>query len=96
MEPNAQTDFTLSSMDSMARAQMPDALRERIIATLIARKGRVITLRRPWVMLMAAGLALLVGFNVYTLTHRNEAQPTRVASASNPLADEYFSPAPSI
>ncbi len=96
MKSDSQTEFTLSSINGMRRAQIPDALRERIIVTLATCRGRVIRLRRPWVMLMAAGLALLIGFNVYTLTHRNAKPPTEVAGASNPLADEYFSPAPSI
>ncbi len=96
MKPDAQTERTLSSLDGMARAQMPAELRERIIAALAAPKGRLVNMRKSFVMLMAAGLALLVGFNVYTLVQRSAKPATEVAGAPNPLADEYFSPAPSI
>jgi hypothetical protein len=96
MKSDTQTELTLASLDGIKRSQMPAELRERILATLPQSKGRIISLHKPFVLLMAAALALLIGFNVYTLAHQNKQAATEVAGADNPLANEYFSPAPSI
>ena len=82
----------------MQRATIPQALRERIVAAMDAHKPTTISLRQPVVLLLAAGLALLIGFNIYSLATHSPAAKTDFAAASqpNPLADEYFAPAPSI
>lgn len=98
MERETESEKTLSSLDGMQRAAMPAALRERIISAMPLRTGRTIPLRRPFVLLMAAGLALLIGLNFYSLAAHSRAEKTGsvIAAPANPLGDEYFAPAPSI
>ncbi len=99
MNPESQSEQTLHSLDNMQRAAMPAALQARIMAAVPARKGKIFALGRPTVILIAAGLALLVGFNIYSLSaHSNHGtKPAAIARMKpNPLADEYFAPAPSI
>jgi putative ribosome biogenesis GTPase RsgA len=99
MEHGPQIEQILNSADNMGRASMPEALKTRVIAAMASNRTRIIGLHRPIVMLLAAGLALLICFNVYTLASSQQHRPKQnavLSPAPNPIADEYFSPAPSI
>lgn len=97
MKQNSESEQALNSLDGIQRAAMPEALRQRIIGAVNAGRTRVIALSKPLVFLLAASLALLIGFNIYTLIRQSQSKTNMVSLQSgNPVADEYFTPAPSI
>ena len=101
MKTQAQwTEEVLDSLDGMTRASAPADLQQRIAARLAALPKRTIALvprRTFW--LMAAGLLLLVGTNLYVLKQAGgrsgDGRMVRKGS-DNPIGAEYFAPTPSI
>jgi hypothetical protein len=98
MKQESQTEQTLNSINVIKRAILPAALQERIMNTATLRSPRIVSLSKPAILLLAASLAMLIGFNVYTLARQSQPRKTSVISAQqdNPVADEYFGAAPSI
>lgn len=98
MDQESQSEQTLRSIDNISPVAMPAALKERIIGALSAGRSRIISVRKPTILLLAAGLALLIGFNVYSLSTYTHAPVQRGTVAVQPasIADEYFSAPPSI
>ena len=96
-----ELEKTLDSLDNMQRAMMPPALRDRILGAMPLQRVRTIAISKTTAMLLAAGLALLIGFNVYSIAWHDQHLKSAGAqkphhAQSNPLTDEYFMPAPSI
>jgi type VI protein secretion system component VasF len=95
-EQQKWTDSVLNSLDGMRRAEMPAALRERILQHAPTARKRVAILRQPVMWAMAAALALLIGFNVYSLVRHERNDSSTITMQSNPVANEYFTLPPSI
>jgi hypothetical protein len=95
-EQQKWAESVLSSIDGMNRAPMPDSLRDRILGNIPGVRQRIVMLRKPAMWAMAAGLALLIGFNVYSLASYKRKDATTISMQSNPVANEYFAPPPSI
>lgn len=95
-EQQQWTESVLRSLDGMERAKMPASLRERLMNALPEARKRTIILSRPAMWAMAAGLALLIGLNVYSLVRHESSAATAISVQVNPVANEYFTPPPSI
>jgi hypothetical protein len=95
-EQQKWTESVLRSLDAMDRAPMPDSLRDRIVGNMPGLRQRIVMLRKPAMWAMAAGLALLIGINVYSLVSYERKDTSTITLQSNPVAKEYFAPPPSI
>jgi hypothetical protein len=85
---HTEEEKTLSSLDGMQRAPMSSLLYERILKSIDTAEARIISLTPLQRWSIAAGLALLVVLNIYSL-QKNTRSANR--SSANPFAQEYFS-----
>jgi hypothetical protein len=95
-EQQKWTESVLGSLDGMHRTPMPDSLRDRVLNNIPSVRRRIVMLRKPATWAIAAGLALLIGFNIYSLVSYERKGASTVTMQSNPVANEYFAPPPSI
>ena len=87
------TEEILGSVDGMQRAKLPEGLQQRIVGAVKFRKRASQQLPSKAVWAMAAGLALLVGANIFSLVQHNNVVKNihEVASGNQASTNEYFS-----
>lgn len=86
MEANNRIEKTLNSLDGMQRAPVSSLLYERILKGMNAADAKIVSLSPLQRWSIAAGLALLMILNVYSI-RKNTANKT----STNAFAQEYFS-----
>lgn len=79
----------MESLDGIHRAEGDPLLFETISGKLAKPERKTLFMPSVLLLKIAAGLALLITVNVVTLFYYS--QSTGTATASNPLATEYFS-----
>lgn len=88
-------DEVLNSVDGIGHVPAPSRLHESLMQRFQDLQAKHIFPKRT-VWLAAAGLALLISINAYTLLSHAPAQQSSTANSEHPLTKEYFSLLPTI
>jgi hypothetical protein len=79
---------TMESLDGIRRATGDPLLGAKIAERLRAGNGRTLLLKPGMLLKIAAGLALLITINVFSVIYY--ARTTSLTDNANPLVSEYF------
>jgi hypothetical protein len=81
---------TMESLEGITRAESGPLLYDRVMSRLRNPKSRIISYNPRILWKIAAGLALLISINIFSIVTYNKSHKTSQTN-SNPLATEYFS-----